>query len=230
MGHYLLSFDTETTGLPLWREPSEHPDQPHIVQLAARLIDVDTRRPVLTLDAIIKPDGWTISEEVAAIHGISHAKASAEGIPESFALALFDWMWSRASYRVAFNETFDARILRIAYMRHIGNERADEWTAGAARCSAKMATPIVNLAPTDKMMATGRFTAKMPKLAEAYRFFFGAELENAHSALADVDASTAVYFACRDHGGDRQPETPIASKPSSRPAPPISADADTIRF
>ena len=25
----ILFFDTETTGLPLWREPSDHPDQPN---------------------------------------------------------------------------------------------------------------------------------------------------------------------------------------------------------
>ena len=30
----LLMFDTETTGLPLWKDPSDHPDQPHLVQLA----------------------------------------------------------------------------------------------------------------------------------------------------------------------------------------------------
>jgi hypothetical protein len=31
----LMPYDTETTGLPLFEQPSDHPDQPHIVQLAA---------------------------------------------------------------------------------------------------------------------------------------------------------------------------------------------------
>lgn len=34
-----LFFDTETTGLPLFEQPSEDPRQPHIVQLAACLVD-----------------------------------------------------------------------------------------------------------------------------------------------------------------------------------------------
>ena len=34
-----IFYDTETTGIPLFSEPSEHPGQPHIVQLAACLVD-----------------------------------------------------------------------------------------------------------------------------------------------------------------------------------------------
>jgi len=51
-----LAFDTETTGLPLFKEPSEHPDQPHIVQLAAVLVDLDTRRELASMDVIVKPE------------------------------------------------------------------------------------------------------------------------------------------------------------------------------
>ncbi|MCX5516188.1 3'-5' exonuclease [Kaistia algarum] len=222
MGRIFLSFDVETSGLPLFKEPSEHPDQPHIVQIGARLIDIETRVPVHTLDTIIKPDGWTIPDEVAAIHGITTERALAEGIPEHEALAAFDDMWRQAEFRLAYNASFDDRILRIAYMRHVGHDRADEWKDGAVKCSARMATPIVNMAPTDRMMAAGRYTAKMPKLAEAYRFFFGNDLENAHSALADVDASTAIYFACLDRA---QP----ATTPMARPVP-APAVADEIRF
>lgn len=223
MGRMFLSFDVETSGLPLFKEPSEHPDQPHIVQIGARLIDIETREPMLTLDTIIKPNGWTIPSEVAAIHGITTERALAEGIPEHEALATFDDMWRQAEFRLAYNASFDDRILRIAYMRHVGFGRADEWKDGAVKCSARMATPIVNMAPTDRMMAAGRYTAKMPKLAEAYRFFFGRDLENAHSALADVDASTAIYFAILDRQAAPTPA------PAPRPARETVA-SDEIRF
>ena len=48
-------YDTETTGLPLFREPSEHPGQPHLVQLAAALVDLDTRETVASLDVVVRP-------------------------------------------------------------------------------------------------------------------------------------------------------------------------------
>lgn len=201
MANYLLSYDVETTGLPMFDRPSEEPGQPHMVQLAARLVDVATRRPTQTLNAMIRPDGWEIPEAMTAIHGITTEHATKFGIPEAHALLLLDSMWRRAAFRLAFNEQFDSRILRIAYFRYISEARADEWKAGEAKCSARMATPIVAMPPTDKMMATGRKAPKMPKLTEAYRHFSGVDMDGAHDALADVDASTAIYFAIEDLAG-----------------------------
>ena len=77
-----LVYDTETTGLPLFREPSESPAQPHLVQLGASLVDLDTRSVLSSIDVIVKPDGWTIPDEVAAIHGITNEKAMDLCIPE----------------------------------------------------------------------------------------------------------------------------------------------------
>jgi DNA polymerase III epsilon subunit-like protein len=81
-----LFYDTETTGLPLLKEPSEHPDQPHIVQLAACLVDLDTRNTIASMDVVVRPRGWTIPDDVAAIHGITTAHALDVGIPEEMAI------------------------------------------------------------------------------------------------------------------------------------------------
>ena len=35
----VLAFDTETANLPLWKEQSDHVDQPHLVELAAIMVD-----------------------------------------------------------------------------------------------------------------------------------------------------------------------------------------------
>lgn len=49
----ILFYDTETTGLPDWKSPSESETQPHLVQLAAILANADTRQVISTLDLII---------------------------------------------------------------------------------------------------------------------------------------------------------------------------------
>lgn len=191
-------YDTETTGLPLFSEPSEDPRQPHIVQLGAVLVDLDTREQIASLDVIIRPDGWTIPDDVAAVHGITTERALAVGIPESLAVEMFMALHAVAGTRIAHNESFDARILRIALMRFDTVEVADAWKAGMAECTARLATPICALPPTERMKAVGRHHHKTPNLGEAYRHFTGAELQNAHSAMADVQACIEVFFAIQD--------------------------------
>jgi DNA polymerase-3 subunit epsilon len=197
-----LVYDTETQGLPLFSQPSDDPRQPHIVQLGARLIDLDKREIISTLDVVIRPDGWEIPYEVAAIHGITTERATLVGISEAAALEVFLDMWSRAGVRIGHNEIFDSRIIRIAQKR-FGNTNTDAWQKGLAECTAKMATPIIKLPPTAKMVAAGRHHPKTPNLGEAYRFFTGHELEGAHSALVDVDACIACYYAMTDVEDDK---------------------------
>ena len=199
-----LFYDTETTGLPDFKAPSEAAHQPHIVQLAALLVDLDTRQTIQSMDVIVRPHGWTIPDEVAAVHGITTEHAADVGIPERLAVEMFMDLWNNRN-RVAHNEQFDARILRIALMRHQGNifhspsgkSVPDIWKEGRAECTARMATPICALPPTDKMKAVGRFNHKTPNLGEAYRHFTGNDLQNAHSAMADVLACRDVYFAIK---------------------------------
>lgn len=62
-----IFYDNETNGLPLFKEPSNHPDQPHIVQLAAVLVDLDTGNELQVMDRIIKPEGWLITQETVDI-------------------------------------------------------------------------------------------------------------------------------------------------------------------
>ena len=199
-----LFYDTETTGLPDFKAPSEAAHQPHIVQLAALLVDLDTRQTIQSMDVIVRPHGWTIPDEVAAVHGITTEHAADVGIPERLAVEMFMDLWNNRN-RVAHNEQFDARILRIALMRHQGNifhspsgkSVPDIWKEGRAECTARMATPICALPPTDKMKAVGRFHHKTPNLGEAYRHFTGNDIQNAHSAMADVLACRDVYFAIK---------------------------------
>lgn len=195
----VLCYDTETNGLPLWKEPSEHPGQPRVVQLCAELFDDDTGHVLHAMNFIIKPDGWTIPDDVAAVHGITNEIALAYGLPMRAALPVFLSLWRQADMRCAHNESFDMRMVRIEIKRDAGfsDDFADKWKAGPAYCTQAKSSPILDLPPTAKMLAVGRKHAKSPNLGEAYEFFTGKKLENAHNAAVDVAACKAVYLAIK---------------------------------
>lgn len=190
----ILPFDTETTGLPDWKSPSDALHQPHIVQLSAHLVDAESRSILQTLDVIIKPDGWDIPplDDPANVHGITTEFAHDVGISEKLAVEMLVDMLGD-NLRVAHNTTFDNLIIRIALKRYLGDEIADKWKAGDYHCTMQQAKPIM------KMKFAQRGGIKPPKLTEAYEFFMGKPLVNAHTAIADTNACLSIFWAMQDH-------------------------------
>lgn len=189
----IVCLDTETTGLPDWRNPSDAPQQPHLVQLALILLSDDfTEHAHVSL--VIKPDGWTIPDDVAAIHGITTAEADRIGVPEKLAARLYASMvYTLGARPIGHNVKFDLRIMRIALLRsgytkgQLDSRELDPF------CTMTAAAPLVNLPPTDKMKAAGFTKPKPPSLTECIRHFFGEELDGAHDAMVDVRACLRVY-------------------------------------
>jgi DNA polymerase-3 subunit epsilon len=195
----ILFYDTETTGLPNWKLPSEDPSQPHITQLAAELWDEASDTVFGFMDRIIKPNGWTIPDDVAALTGITTERAEAEGIPIADAFEEFLDLWQRSTFRCGHNETFDMRMVRIELIRDGRRNTADVWKAGPAFCTQSKSTKIINLPPTEKMKAAKRFHAKSPNLGEAYKHFTGMALDGAHNAAVDLAACKTVYRGIQAH-------------------------------
>ena len=190
----ILFYDTETTGLPDFKSRSDDPKQPHLVQLAMTMND-DDGSEVRHTNVIVRPDGWTISPEIAAIHGITTERAMDEGVPEGDAVALFILASAASSLRVAHNENFDCRILRIAMMRAgIARDVIEFFEARANFCTCNSSKHIVNLPPTERMLKVGMTTPKPPKLEECMQHFFREGLAGAHDALVDVRACARIYF------------------------------------
>ncbi|MDW3683059.1 3'-5' exonuclease [Cupriavidus sp. CV2] len=197
----ILFYDSEATGIPQWSLPSEDPSQPHITQIAAELHDEDTGTTLAFMDLLIKPDGWAIPEELEALTGITNEKAERFGVPIEKALALLLGLWRKADLRVAHNESFDARMIRIEMMRMLDHVAPihDQWKATPAFCTQSKSTKIINLPPTEKMLAAGRRTPKSPNLGEAYRHFTGTEMVGAHNAAIDLAACRTVYYGIKRH-------------------------------
>lgn len=184
----VLIYDTETTGIPDWKTPSDSDTQPHIVEIGALLFDLDTRVLIKELAVVVKPEGWVIPEETIEIHGITQEQALEFGIPEKEAIQkLLDLKDSFVGcQRVAFNKTFDQRIVRIATKRFFSEEVQEDWSVkDNHHCAMIMAKKIIG--------------GKNPKLVDAYKYFIGEEMQGAHNALSDAKAAAAVYFACLDH-------------------------------
>lgn len=178
----IIAFDTETTGLPDWKAPSEADHQPHMVEIAALLCD-DQGNVLERHQAIIQPGGWEITPEMTAIHGISHEQAMDEGVPETDALEAFLALSGKARIRAAHNATFDDRIIRIAMSRYMSKEAADAFKDGTEKfCTCSKSREAVGL-------------GKLPTLAEAYRHFTGEDLIEAHRAMPDAIACARIYFA-----------------------------------
>lgn len=191
----ILFYDTETTGIPNWRLPADDPSQPYIVDIAGLLCD-DDGGEVARFEAIIKPNGWTVHEGAARVHGITTERATAEGIPVEEALDGFDALVARAELLVAFNLRFDDKLLRGA-RRRCG--RPDGFGTIPVFCCMKGTTPLCKIPPTGKMQAAGFSNFKTPKLEEAVRILLKREHIGAHRAMADAVAARDLYFALRDN-------------------------------
>lgn len=179
----IIIFDTETTGFPNWKEPSGDEVQPHIVQLAALQVDTESRKIIQSMDLIVKPDGWEIPQDTIDVHGITNEQALEVGIPEKDVLEIFLNLW-HGNKRVAYNTTFDNRIIRIATKRYSDEQMIEGWKAGDYECAMIASRKIIG--------------GKNPKLTDAYAYFTGDKLEDAHSAMADTLACMAVHFAIED--------------------------------
>ena len=185
-----LVFDVESTGLPVWKEPSDHPDQPHVVDIACSLFD-QTGLEIERFDAIINP-GVPIPDDVAAIHGITTEIAEAEGVDPDHALDQFLALVGSAEIIVGHNVSFDIRMMRIMAARL----RGEKWDCPLPDfCTMRRSTNICRI-----LKRAPRFDKdwKWPTLAEATMHFFGEEHSNAHRARPDCDAAARIYFHMKE--------------------------------
>lgn len=166
-----------------------------MVSAAFLLMDLDTRKEIETYYTLVFPDGWEITAENAAIHGITHEMASMYGVPEADVVEKFKTMQDASVLRVAHNQDFDTLLLRMGMLRYgMTRQDADERCYRPNACTMQMATPVLNLPPTERMLERGVHSPKTASLQECVKFFFNEEHEGAHDALADARACARVYF------------------------------------
>ncbi|MDR0993559.1 MAG: 3'-5' exonuclease [Verrucomicrobiota bacterium] len=183
-------FDTETTGLPRnWKASLyEVENWPRMVQLAWMMCD-EQGNELASASHIIQPDGYTIPDGAARVHGITTERALAEGRPLREVVREALVHIAGADHIVAHNISFDEKILGAECLR-LGLD--NPFLKKNMRCTMREAT--------DWCMLPGRNGYKFPNLGELHRLLFGRGFSDAHNAFADVRACKAAYYELRRIG------------------------------
>lgn len=187
----ILFFDTETTGI-IPRGVNDPCRQtaayPHVVQLSWKIGDKEG-------DYIIRPEGFTIPDEAAKVHGITTDRALAEGVPYKDAFLKFFADVQTADVLCAHNAHFDKSVIIAEYARMSNAARAERF---AKFLSGK---PL-----EDTMLKTVDFVGarfpngnpgKFPRLEELYAKLFNGETFPAHNSMEDVRALAKCYWECK---------------------------------
>ena len=178
-----VAWDTETTGLPMTRQPATKDnvhtfDKCRMVSIAFVEYDANGNETGAK-HLIVKPDNFTV--DATHIHGISHEHAMEHGVPFDEVYQLVVEMCRKHKTFVAHNSAFDENVLLSEFHR---------------RGLSLDPLEDVTFACTHKMVL--QWYLKPKKLFIIYNEITGKTLDNAHNALADSRACGEVYAVLRN--------------------------------
>jgi DNA polymerase III epsilon subunit-like protein len=188
----LLFIDTETTGLPKYSSADPTEKWPRVVQLAWSLYDNDGNRHSRE-SHIIYPTDFTIPPDSARIHGITTARAKAEGTSLFKVLPKFNADVERAATVIAHNLDFDLPIVHTEFVRC----RLETKLLEKQNFCTMKPREIVSWCKIPKASGYGY---KWPTLTELHLQLFCEEFTGSHNAGADVEACARCYFELRRRG------------------------------
>jgi DNA polymerase-3 subunit epsilon len=179
-----LFFDTETTGLPKnWKAPvTDLSNWPRLVQLGFIRYNssgIEQSRG----EYIVTPNGFTIPTAASDVHRVTTERALQEGVELDFVL---DELLSEirvADCLVAHNMSFDEKIIGAEFLRRGDTNHLN----GKSKICTMHST-------TDFCALEGYYGHKWPKLEELYFKLFGCNFDNAHSAIADIEATAKCFW------------------------------------
>ena len=180
-----LFIDTETSGLPMWKQPYSHPGQPWIVEIGLMASNEDYEYTEVCLK--IKSEGRSIHPKAEKVHGLSTDILDATGVDETLVVAILGRLLQICDKIVCHNTDFDLLMIKSLFYR-VGQEMAVNVIEEFPKiCTMKSTTDVCKL--------PGRFGKyKWPKLEELYRFLFNEEPTDLHSALGDVKTTARCYY------------------------------------
>jgi DNA polymerase-3 subunit epsilon len=193
-----LIFDTETTGLWQKGAPCGDARQPKLVQLAAILRDIETRREFMRTSLVIYRTE-PIPAEATKVHGTTQEISQALGIDERDALNIFARMVESADVMIAHNIEFDVNIMNNAARLMADDPSIDLFEGKKKFCTMLASVPVCKL-PSKY----GHPGYAWPKLEVAVRTLLGREPSDAHQAIGDAIDCDELFFHLQDLIAERQ--------------------------
>jgi DNA polymerase III epsilon subunit-like protein len=171
-------FDLETTGLPVRTGFKYAPYTKLENYNSSRILSISwivsqNHKVVQQAYYIITPDGFAISPESTAIHGITMEQAVAEGVGIHTMFEILTEALESCQNIVSHNIDFDINILKSELHRYGRTALLSHVEQMNAICTMKKGKELMNI-------------KKFPKLSELYRHLYQEDIENAHNAQYDT--------------------------------------------
>jgi hypothetical protein len=189
---YTIIFDTETTGLPKFRNINalnQRDNWPDIVSVAWSVFEKNGTH-VKSCYSVVKPTSWEIPIESTRIHGITTEYAMEHGRPLLDVLNELRADFEKADTVVAHNIEFDKNVLFNAYKWHLDYNPWHLWPEWEV-CTMLKATDEVKI--PSKWPTTAR-PYKPPTLTELYKATFNKEPTGQHNSQKDVEILSEIYW------------------------------------
>lgn len=171
----LVGFDTETTGVDVF-------DDDVRVVTCALIYSENSESPYKTVEYMMDP-GVEIPEGASDVHGITTEVARAQGMEYTVGMQkVADYLTYTIEQGIpltAYNGSFDATLLRVEFLRAGINFDDSLWN------KMILIDPMVMDKYLDPWRRGGQKLGTVSKL-------YGYDLENAHNATADVEATIHI--------------------------------------
>lgn len=184
-----LVFDTETTGLPRTagfaryysaKKETHKYDSSRVIQLAWSMHNNTTHEKIKDNSFYIYDSSYVISPESTAIHGITQEKCKSDGKPFGEVMKLFIDDVKTCDLIIAHNIPFDFNVILAELYRRGMNDEIMTFASVKKTCTMKMRK------------------RRPRKLTLMYKEYFEEDFDNAHDALADVNATARCFAHMRD--------------------------------
>jgi len=180
----VLFVDTETNGLPKDYNVSayETGNWPRMLQICWVITDSEGKT-LKRRNYYIRPEGFELLPKIFNPHAIPEEILKKEGVPIKDVLEEFSRDILTADVVVGHNIRFDKSVIQAELVRALLPDAFE-----GKRCYCTMIG-------TKKLCGfVGKHGLKYPKLNELYRLIFHEDIEGAHDASNDVDATMKCFF------------------------------------